>query len=199
MEEASSKKSIYTMFQYVHSFFFLFIFAIITSVLLVYPKYSYISILLQLVCINLWVYAMHRLSHALPNIPVNYHLYSHHNKQLNLPRPIELVFEFITDFSWYLLLLAFQYYYKLSFLSPTLIIFLGLWYSSVHTINLSLFDDKVHKTHHIEPTYNYGPPYIDFLFGTLKMDPSYTTNSEIANGIGIFFLLKALHSIFQFE
>ena len=128
MEEASSKKTIYTMFQYVHSFFFLFIFAIITSVLLVYPTYSYISILLQLVFINLWVYAMHRLSHNLPNIPVNYHLYSHHNKQLNLPRPIELVFEFVTDFSWYLLLLAFQYYYKLSFLSPTLIIFLGLWY-----------------------------------------------------------------------
>jgi len=189
--EIQLNESIYTVFNYIYSFSLLFVFSIITSVLLVYPTYSYISILKQLIFLNIWVYWAHRFFHSLPNIPINYHLYSHHKKQLQLSRPIELLFEFITDFSWFLILLVLKYYFKIDSLSTILILFIGLWYSSVHVINLSLFNDKVHKIHHIDHTYNYGPPYIDFIFGTLKMDKSYTTNHEILNGLILFFIFKA--------
>ena len=197
------QKTIYTFFNYIHSFFFLLIFSILMSVLLVYPTYSYGSICLQLIFLSNWVYWVHRLSHNLPNSLLNYHLYSHHNKALHLPRHIELAFEFFTDLSWFgillLLNLLLKYICNISFLSNTLILFIGIWYSSVHVLNLSLFNDHVHKYHHKDSNYNYGPPYIDFMFGTLQMDDSYTTNSEITNGLVVFFLLKAIQKIVPFD
>ena len=169
------------------------------SVLLVYPNFSYGSICLQLLFLSNWVYWIHRLSHSLPNTPLNYHIYSHHNKLLELPRPIELAFEFLTDLSWFGILLLLKYLFNIKSLSNTLILFIGIWYSSVHVINLSLFNDPVHKYHHKDFAYNYGPPYIDFMFGTLQMDASYTTDFEIINGIILFFILKAINKLIPLD
>jgi sterol desaturase/sphingolipid hydroxylase (fatty acid hydroxylase superfamily) len=192
--ENEEKKQI-TFITFMQSFSILFIVSLITSIALVYPKYSIASISIQLVFLNLWIYWTHRIAHSLPNNPFNYHIYSHHNKQFHLSRPIELLFECITDFSWFLILFFIKYMFNLDFLSTTLIFFIGLWYSSVHVLNLSLFNDSVHKLHHTEPEFNYGPPYIDYFFGTLKMDPSYTTNNEAFNGIVLFIIFYGLKSI----
>jgi len=182
-----------------YSFLLLFSIGSFLSLFLVYPQYSAFSIAIQLIAINLWVYWIHRLSHALPNQPWNYHIYSHHNKQLGLSRPLELVCEFLTDFSWFLLLLALKFGFHMDFLSSSLILFVGLWYSSVHVLNLSLGNHIEHKIHHIDYNYNYGPAYIDFLFGTLKVDKDYTADFEIPNGLAAFGIVKVLQPFFQLD
>lgn len=181
----------YTIFSGIYSFLLLFSVGSLLSLYLVYPSYSAFSIAVQLVLINFWVYAIHRLCHHLPNQVWNYHIYSHHNKLLNLPRPVELICEFFTDFSWFILLLGIKFLFNLD-LSTALILFVGVWYSSVHVLNLSLGDHIEHRIHHKDHTYNYGPAYMDFLFGTLKVDKNYTSDFEIPNGLVAFGIVKAL-------
>ena len=173
-------------------------FSNVLCILLVHPHVSALSAAAQLIFLNIWVYLIHRFCHLLPNMPLNYHLYSHHNKLLNLPKPVELSFEFVTNFSWFLLLLAFVYVFDISILNPILIIFIGLWYSSIHVLNLSLGDHIEHKIHHKNYTVNYGPAATDYIFGTLDVgdNKDYNTIYEIKNGLLFFFILKALrHTI----
>ena len=91
--------------------------------------------------------------------------------------------------------MAAQYLLKLDIISNTLILFIGLWYSSVHVLNLSLGDSKEHRIHHGESDYNYGPPYIDILFGTLKTEVNSDENDKIKNGVIIFFFLKLFQTL----
>ena len=189
----------YTLFSGIYSFLLLLSVGSLVSLHLVYPAYSAFSIALQLIGVNLWVYWIHRLCHSLPNQVWNYHIYSHHNKLLGLPRPIELFFEFFTDFSWFLLLLGLKFFFQWDWLSTSIILFVGIWYSSVHVLNLSLGNHIEHKVHHIDYTYNYGPAYIDFIFGTLKVDKDYTSDFEIPNGIVAFGIVKALQVWLGFD
>jgi hypothetical protein len=189
----------YTILSGAYSFLLLLVTGSYLSLILVYPHFSAFSIAVQLIAINLWVYWIHRICHSLPNQVWNYHIYSHHNKLLNLSRPLELVCEFVTDFSWFLLLLAIKLFFKLEFLSSTLIVFVGLWYSSIHVLNLSLGNHIEHRIHHVDYQYNYGPAYIDFLFGTLKVDRDYTSDFEIPNGIAACLILLGLKQYIQFD
>jgi len=189
----------YTIFSGAYSFLLLFVTGSYLSLMLVYPQFSAFSIAVQLIAINMWVYWIHRLCHSLPNQFWNYHLYSHHNKLLNLPRPVELICEFFTDFSWFLLLLGIKLVCGLDFLSSTLILFVGLWYSLIHVLDLSLGNHIEHRIHHIDYHYNYGPAYIDFLFGTLKVDRNYTSDFEIPNGIVACLVLLGLKHYIELD
>ena len=180
--------------KFLHSYFFVLVISYLLAIFLVYPKYGLLSIALQLTALNFFVYGVHRLTHNLPSILLNYHMYSHHNKSLGLPRPFELACEFLCDLSWFALLALAQYLLKVDLISNTLIAFIGLWYSSVHVLNLSLGDSKEHRIHHVEKDYNYGPPYIDILFGTLKTEENSDENDKIKNGVIIFFFLKLLQT-----
>jgi len=182
----------YTLFSGIYSFLLLLSVGSLLSLYLVYPAYSPFSIGLQLTGVNLWVYLIHRICHSLPNQVWNYHIYSHHNKLLGLSRPVELICEFFTDFSWFLLLLGIKLFFQFDWLSTSIILFVGIWYSTVHVLNLSLGNYIEHKLHHVNHEYNYGPPYMDFLFGTLKVDKDYTSDFEIPNGVGAFVIVKAL-------
>jgi len=189
----------YTILSGAYSFLLLLVTGSYLSLILVYPHFSAFSIAIQLIGINLWVYWIHRASHSLPNQFWNYHLYSHHNKLLNLPRPVELVCEFFTDFSWFLLLLGIKTVCNMDFLSSTLILFVGLWYSLIHVLDLSLGNHIEHRIHHVDYHYNYGPAYIDFLFGTLKVDRNYTSDFEIPNGIVACVMLLGLKYYIQID
>lgn len=184
--------------KYINSYLLIIIFAYILSINLVYPKFSMLSIAIQTIAINLWVYLIHVLSHKLPNSVLNYHIYSHHNKNLQLPRWLELIGEFFCDMSWFFLLAGIKYIFNISYLSYTLIFFVGLWYSSVHVINLSLIKSSEHITHHEEKNYNFGPPYHDMIFGTLKSDNNEIEIYQINNGIVIFLLFNMLSNYFHF-
>ena len=192
-ERKDMNYSQYTL-KYLHSYFIILIISYLLAVFLIYPKYGLLSIALQILALNFYVYGIHRLMHNLPSGLLNYHMYSHHEKSLGIPRPLELFCEFFCDLSWFALLAFAQYALKLDLISNTLIAFIGLWYSSVHVLNLSLGDSKEHKIHHVEKDYNYGPPYIDILFGTLKTEENNDENDKIKNGVIIFFLLKLLQT-----
>lgn len=177
-----------------HSYFFVLVISYLLAIFLIYPKYGLLSIALQITLLNFYVYGIHRLMHNMPSMLLNYHMYSHHNKSLGLSRPLELFCEFFCDLSWFIGFALVQNVLKIDLVSNTLIAFIGLWYSSVHVLNLSLGDSKEHKIHHVESDYNYGPPYIDILFGTLKTEENSDENDKIKNGILIFFLLKLIQS-----
>lgn len=176
--------------KFLHSYFFILILSYLLAIFLVYPQYGLLSIALQLSAINLYSYGIHRLTHNLPSSLLNYHMYSHHDKKLGIPRPLELFGEFLCDLSWFILLAFAQYLLNIKLLSNTLIAFIGIWYSSVHVLNLSLGNSKEHKIHHTDFDYNYGPPFIDIIFGTLKTEENSDENDKIKNGIIVFFLLK---------
>jgi len=89
--------------------------------------------------------------------------------------------------------------FDLKYISTSLVLFIGIWYSSVHVVNLSLFPHIEHKLHHGDYTVNYGPPYIDYLFGTLQVDEPYTADYEIPNGIASFALVYALRQYYQLD
>jgi len=199
VKSAHSKGYSYTFFEANDYFKLLLAIGTYLSFQLLYPSYSIWFIYLQSFCINIWVYLIHRASHLLPNIPLNYHLYSHHNKLFNLPRPLELVCEFFTNFSWFLLILLLKTVFDLKFISTSLVLFIGLWYSSVHVVNLSLFPHMEHKLHHSDYTVNFGPPYIDYLFGTLQVEDGYTADYEIPNGIASFAIVYALRQLVQLD
>jgi hypothetical protein len=181
----------YTPYHFIKFFFLQTTLATIMCTLLAYPTLPILYAGPNLVFITLWAYWVHRILHLLPDIPLNYHVHIHHDKYIKLPRHTELFFEFLTNLSWFLPLLLLVYVFKLQCLSPILIVFIGLWYSSIHVLNLSLGNTIEHKIHHTELNYNYGPSVMDYIFGTLKVDSTYNTHYEILNGIFFFFLLKA--------
>lgn len=178
--------------KFIYSFGGVAIVSLILSVKLVDTNTSPIITGLQVIIIQLYIYWFHRLLHSLPEYYYNYHIFSHHDKQLELDRPIELLFEFITNFSWFLILIVFQYIFNIHMIPDILIIFIGLWYSSAHVLNYSVIPNYEHKIHHTEMNYNYGPHFIDFIFGTLKAEEGYTMNGEIINGIVIYLLLSLI-------
>lgn len=190
-------------FKFINSFFLIQIFSLVLSINLVYPKFSIISIALQLVFISSYIYFLHILLHKLPNVPLNYHMYSHHNKNLNLPRWLELIGEFICDVSFVIPLIALKYFFNIPYLSYTLILFIVIWYSTGHVINQSLIyssePNSEHKVHHVEEKYNYGPAYIDMLFGTLKSYKYETMLYEINNGIILFLLFHVASKVGHFS
>ena len=103
--------------KFLHSYFFVLVISYLLGIFLVYPKYGLLSIALQLAALNFYVYGIHRLTHNMPSMLLNYHMYSHHNKSLGIPRPLELFCEFFCDLSWFALLALTQYLLKLDILS----------------------------------------------------------------------------------
>ncbi len=153
------------------------------SVALTWPRLGIVAVGLQIIAINIYAYWIHRLMHSLPSHPLNYHIYSHHDKGLGLSRPVELIGEALCDLSWFAALLGVQWLAGVQWLDPVLVVFMGLWYTTVHVINMSCFTSAAHKTHHTEQGYNYGPAFYDAIFGTLKVDDDYHPHWDILNGV----------------
>ena len=171
----------------------------IISINLVYPKFSVLSVAIQLFSIYLWIYIVHIILHMLPESKIIYHIYSHHNKNLKLPWCLEIIAEFFNNFSAFISLVAIKYMFGMSYLSYTLVIFYGLWYSSVHLIQYSLLKSSEHEVHHKERKYNFGPGFYDMLFGTLKSNNSEVPLYQINNGIVIFLLFNMLSKYYGFS
>ena len=183
-----------TLENFIKSFILVILTANILGVKLLPPGIPMIQTIAQITFINLWVYWIHRLTHILPESPLNYHIYSHHDKKFDLPRPLELFCEFLSDMSWFILLIVLQWLFNYQIIPDILIIFFGAWYSSSHVLNLSLLPNLEHKIHHTENDYNFGPPFMDFLFGTFKVEEGYSADSQVINGVILFTLYDGLKS-----
>ena len=189
--------------KFVNSFTLILVFSYILSINLVYPKFSIISIGIQLSFISAYIFFFHILLHKLPNVSLNYHMYSHHNKNLKIPRWLELIGEFICDVSFAIPLIALKYFFNIPYLSYTLILFIIIWYSTGHVINQSLIyssePNSEHKVHHTEQIYNFGPAYMDMIFGTLKSYKYEIMVYEINNGIILFLLFYVASNVGHFS
>ena len=185
-ETAAKNPYEYTTTNFIKSFGLVVLIGNILANKLMPPGTSPFVTFAQGFLVNMWVYWIHRLSHMLPDSVFNYHIYSHHNKKLDLPRHMELFLEFYCNMSWFLLLILLQYITGIEIAPKLLILFIGIWYSSAHVINLSMYPNKEHRTHHVETGFNYGPSYMDFVFKTLKVEEGYTNDSQVINGAIIF-------------
>lgn len=189
------KEYTYTFDNFLKSFGLIILTGHMLSVKLLPPDTPLMKTILQVIFINLWVYWIHRLCHILPESPYNYHIYSHHHKKLELDRPIELFYEFFANMFWFILLIIFQWLTGVEIVPDILIIFIGAWYSSVHVLNLSLIPNIEHKVHHTELNYNYGPSYMDFIFGTLKVEEGYSEDSQVINGVVLYVIYDIVQRI----
>jgi sterol desaturase/sphingolipid hydroxylase (fatty acid hydroxylase superfamily) len=161
------------------------------AVLLEYPRMHVLMIGAQIILLNVYSYWVHRITHALPDW-LSLHLYSHHDKSLGLPRWADLLLEFTQDMAWFAGLWALLRLAKVSFMSSKLLWFIAIWYSSVHVVNLSLFKNEYHKLHHMKRTVNFGPPYMDQLFGTYEGKGCHDTNPSVLNGLVAYAIVRIL-------
>jgi len=180
----------YTLENFIKSFGLIILVGHMTCVNIMPPEIPIMKTILQVIFINIWVYWIHRLFHILPESVYNYHIYTHHDKKIELDRPIELFYEFFANMAWFILLILFQRMTNVYIVPEILVIFIGAWYSSVHVLNLSLIPNIEHKIHHTELNYNYGPSYMDFIFGTLKVEEGYTSDSQVINGVVLYILYE---------
>jgi hypothetical protein len=160
--------------------------------------YTLITFLLMLISLQLF----HHLSHYDIYYPFTAaHLY-HHNNNNFFSHFIQIVIEFIFILSPITLKYLFSYLLSINtklFDSYT-IIFIYLFYTSVHNINYSIFHvNDVHEYHHYNPLKNAGPDIMDILFNT-KHDPENkieNTDHYIPNIIISLFIVLILKYIYS--
>lgn len=166
----------------------------LAGAVLLEPDINYFRVAAELVGLNAYVYWFHRLLHWLPSF-MSPHLAWHHDKQLDVPRWLELVLEFFTDLSWFFLLWLAQRLSGVRIFQDSLIAYIGIWYASMHTVNMSVFKNSHHGKHHEKRNVNFGPPYMDQLFGTFEHDGCYNVNSSVLNGFASFFIVERVRSM----
>jgi hypothetical protein len=153
------------------------------------PTVNYFRVAAELFGLNAAIYWIHRLLHWLPSW-TSPHLAWHHDKSLDIPRPLELAIEFVTNLSWFAGLWLLQRAAGVNVFHTRLIAFVALWYSSQHVINMSLWPNDYHRLHHTNHDVNFGPPYMDQLFGTYAGDSCYDINNSVINGWVSFYLVE---------
>jgi len=174
------------------------------AILLASPEAGIVETILGLSIMYFWVYFVHRALHFLPTEGplkyINTHWIFHHQPLKLLPRSIELFLETINDMVMSLSVLAIQYITGIWIVPPSIILFYGIWYTSVHIVNYSIIGSQVHRDHHKNVGTNFGPDVIDQMFGTnhepMKEDLiPLAPNMVIAFGI-VFALKQCIHWIY---
>lgn len=140
------------------------------STLLTAPESGLFRTFIGLSIIYFWVYFVHRALHYLPTEGpfkyINTHWIFHHQPLKILPRWFELVLETINDMSMSLSFLLLQYMTGIWIVPVSIILFYGIWFTSVHIVNYSIIGSQVHRDHHKNVGTNFGPDVIDHMFGT---------------------------------
>ena len=94
----------------------------------------------------------------------DFHHDIHHDSSINKSFR-NILFEGLNNFYFQsIILLIFKY--LLNFLDDKIIIFWGLFYTTVHIINYSIHESSVHVEHHVDNSTNYGIELYDVLMGT---------------------------------
>jgi hypothetical protein len=129
---------------------------------------SKVYILPQILFLALSYYAGHKLCHYLPSNPIiNLHVYNHHDKKINISRHLGLLISFIHEiFGYSIELIIIQYVLGIWFIPLSLLLFYYLTSAIIHLFIYSLLGSERHMEHHIDPTKNIGPDYMDHFFGT---------------------------------
>jgi len=136
-----------------------------------YRIYDFITLFIMLITVHLF----HYLSHYPIFYPLNCaHLYHHDNNNL-FSHFIQIIIEFVSILSP--IIIKYIFFINSNFFNTYLIIFIYLFYTSIHTINYSLLHvNNVHEYHHINKLKNAGPDICDILFNT-----KHNVENEIEN------------------
>jgi sterol desaturase/sphingolipid hydroxylase (fatty acid hydroxylase superfamily) len=142
--------------------------------------------------IYLWSYFIHRIDHNLPTDGIFYylnpHISLHHEMVKRLPRWVELIIEGLQDLGIFYLLYYIQELLDIH-ITPTSIIFLvAISYTTTHIINYTMFTSDTHRDHHIHKNVNYGPDFLDHIFGT-NSDKGFEDMSHMIPNIIVSFLI----------
>lgn len=183
-------------------------FCIIVSLssILALPEYNILYSILQSVLIYLYSYGVHYLLHYLA---LNYsvfntyepHVAIHHNKNIILPRWLELTIETMSNLFSILLILIVQYIFNIDLFSKNSVIFIAIFYTSIHIFHYSLYEDEIHRKHHTNKFCNFEPRVFDVLFNT-RCDPDspYVNNiNEIPHSLAAFIFVYLLKLYFNLE
>lgn len=117
-----------------------------------------------------WAYFIHRLYHYLPSTGlfyyINPHISIHHSHTKTLPRWLELIIETVQNIFWFSLLYILQEVTDIHIVPNSIILLSLCVYASVHNVNYSIFGSKKHREQHLNPDVNFGPDFLDHIFGT---------------------------------
>jgi hypothetical protein len=135
-------------------------------------------------------YFSHFFSHIDPSNS-SVHLY-HHQHNNFFSHFIQILLEFVT----LLLIIPISYFYPSlkNYFNPWIIIFVYLFYTTVHNFNYSILHvNDVHEKHHENLISNIGPDICDILFNT-KMDDSIENTDHYLLNILFSFIIVFLFS-----
>lgn len=134
-----------------------------------------------------WAYGIHRIHHSIPSTGIFYylnpHISIHHSDTKVLPRWLDLTIECLQNMAWFVPLYILQEVSNIHIVPNSIIALSLLVYASVHYINYSLFESKKHIAQHLNPHINYGPDFLDHIFGTNSDDEFEDMSHFIPNCI----------------
>ena len=153
--------------------------------------------ILTLFLLQLGSYAGHYVSHMrLPVIRwVDVHMFFHHG---SAKANRGLLQDFLTEVVAPLtltaaLVVAPVVWLGLTHYFPPIVIFLGtITYTSFHFVNYTMFESKTHAAHHAHLNCNYGPDWLDHVFGTSCDGTVENTNAVAINAVVVAVVLLVL-------
>jgi len=147
--------------------------SIVTTVCSLFLEYQYtpfIQIITGSMFSWFWAYGIHRIHHSIPSTGLFYylnpHISIHHSHVKVFPRWLDLSIECLQNMAWFIPLYILQELTDIHIVPNSIIALSLLVYASVHYINYSLFESKKHIAQHLNPHINYGPDFLDHIFGT---------------------------------
>lgn len=139
-------------------------------IILCSPERNIVEAILGISIMYFWVYFVHRGLHFLPTEGpfryLNTHWIFHHQPLKILDRRVELMLETLNDMTMSLCIIFLQMLTGVWIVPTSIVLFYGIWYTSVHIINYSIIGSQVHRDHHKNVGTNFGPDVVDQLFGT---------------------------------
>jgi hypothetical protein len=135
------------------------------------PKYGFIIGMTQGPIIMFYSYVAHIIAHSFSNYEwinkYNPHVQSHHRKNWNLPRWLDLLIESLYDLSTFGTVLVTQWYFDFELIHPWVVIAAGITYTLIHVLDYSILNPcQYHQEHHQHTFCNYGPEIFDHLLNT---------------------------------
>lgn len=169
---------------------------VVFAIYLTINNYTPLRAIISIGILYFYSYFVHILLHKFPNTVINLHTRFHH---INTPsivyKYVYLFIELISNIGFFIIFYILQRVTHINFVPNILIFYYGFIYSSIHIINYSIFHlSEKHIDHHktsdidYHSTKNYGPDFLDHLFGTNGDNKFENYNHVLPNILISFFI-----------
>jgi len=167
------------------------------SIIAYKTDHNYILSLLTLFFAEYWCYITHHITHNKNFEFIGFmHLFHHNPKYADATWVfvIELLLNFFLYGGFVLIFLGeiIKKLFSIKIFNNYVLFFWSIVYSSYHLINFHYLKSPTHKAHHLQNgKLNYGPDWMDIIFGTKLHNNNFEDfNSSVLNGlIGLIVVL----------